>query len=82
LGGFIGSTDNGNHHAKFVQDDGRKSTPKQIQIGEEGRRLFSESCEENPREEDPIPDRRFCIRSISTAARSTSLGIVNWAMSA
>jgi hypothetical protein len=68
LGGFIGSTNNGNHYAKTARDDGRKPTRKKTQTGEEGRRVFSESFEENPREEDPIPDRQFCIRSISTVA--------------
>jgi len=68
LGGFIGSTGNENHYAKTARDDGRKPTRKKTQTGEEGRRVFSESFEENPREEDPIPDRQFCIRSISTVA--------------
>jgi hypothetical protein len=68
LGGFIGSTNNGNHYAKTAPDDGRKSNRKKTQTGEEERRVFSESFEENPREEDPIPDRQFCIRSISTVA--------------
>jgi hypothetical protein len=68
LGGFIGSTGNENHYAKTARDNGRKPTRKKTQTGEEGRRVFSESFEENPREEDPIPDRQFCIRSISTVA--------------
>jgi hypothetical protein len=68
LGGFIGSTNNGNHYAKTARDDGRKSNPKKTQIGEEGRKDFREPFEENPGEEDPIPERQFCIRSILTVA--------------
>jgi hypothetical protein len=75
LGGFIGSTGNENHYAKPARDDGRKPNPKKTQIGEEGKRVFSESFEENPREEDPIPDRQFCIRSISTVARKGFNGL-------
>jgi len=37
---------------------------KNGQRGEEGRRVFSESFEENPLEEDPILNRQFCIHSI------------------
>jgi hypothetical protein len=68
LGGFIGSRNDGNHYAKTARDDERKSTPKKIQIGEEGRRDFSESCEENPTARRSIPNRQFCIRSTSTVA--------------
>jgi hypothetical protein len=32
---------------------------KKNQDGEEGRKDLSESCEENPPEEDPIPNRRI-----------------------
>jgi hypothetical protein len=74
LGGFIGSTGNENHYAKTARDNGRKPTRKKTQTGEEGRRVFSESFEENPREEDPIPDRQFCIRSISTVADGFKTG--------
>jgi hypothetical protein len=66
LGGFIGSTNEGNHYAKTAPEDGRKITPKKIQTAEEGRRIVSEAWEENPKEEDPLPDRHFCIRSVST----------------
>ena len=39
---------------------GRKSRRKKTQKGEEGRRLFSESFEENAAEEDPFLNRPFC----------------------
>jgi hypothetical protein len=41
---------------------------KKNQDGEEGRRIFSESVEENPPEKDPILNRPFCIHSISPVA--------------
>jgi hypothetical protein len=68
LGGFIGSTGNRNQYAQPARDDERKPNQKKTQIGEEERIDFSESSEENPKEEDPIPDRQFCIRFISPAA--------------
>ena len=43
-------------------------TRKKTQDGEEGRRFFSESFEENPPEEDPILNRQFCVRSVSALA--------------
>ena len=46
----------------------KKIHPKKTQTAEEGRRVISECGEENPREEDTIPDRQFCIRSRSTVA--------------
>jgi hypothetical protein len=45
LGGFIGSTNDGNHYGRNEPDDGRKTTPKKIQTAEEGRRFVSESWE-------------------------------------
>jgi hypothetical protein len=68
LGGFIGSKVKRNQYRKAEPDDGRKSSRKKTQSGEEGRRVFSESFEENPKEEDPIPGYPFCIRSISPVA--------------
>jgi hypothetical protein len=68
LGGFIGSNIKRNQYRKTSRADGRKSSRKKIQNGEEGRRDLSESLEENPGEEDPVSDRQFCIHSISTAA--------------
>jgi hypothetical protein len=47
---------------------GRKSSRKKNQNGEEGRRIFSESFEENPTEEDPVLNRPVCIHSISPMA--------------
>lgn len=45
---------------------GEEDTPKKSQGGEEGRRVFSESLEEHPpEEEESIPDRQFCIHSVS-----------------
>ena len=41
-------------------EGGRKSRRKKTQNGEEGRRLFSESFEENTDEEDPFLNRPFC----------------------
>jgi hypothetical protein len=35
---------------------------------EEGRRIFGESVEENPTEEDPVLNRPVCIHSISPVA--------------
>jgi hypothetical protein len=51
--------------------NGRKSSRKKSQGGEEGRRIFSESVEENPLEEDPVLNRPFCIHSISPLAPGT-----------
>jgi hypothetical protein len=51
-----------------VPRNGRKSSRKKSQTGEEGRRIFSESVEENPLEEDPILNRQVCIHSISPVA--------------
>src|SRR5208283_2808109 len=50
---------------KPVPKNGRKSSRKKNQTREEGRRIFSESVEENPAEEDPILNRPYCIHSIS-----------------
>jgi hypothetical protein len=47
LGGFIGSTNNGNLYAKTAGDDGRKPTPKKTQTRKEGRKVSRESLEEN-----------------------------------
>jgi hypothetical protein len=83
LGGFIGSRNDGNHYAKTARDDERKSTPKKIQIGEEGRRVFSESLEEKPAGRRSIPNRQFCIRSISTMTGywdTRSAGREKWAV--
>jgi hypothetical protein len=64
-GGFIGSKLKRNQYRKPEPKNGRKSSRKKNQRGEEGRRIFSESVEENPTEEDPILNRPFCIHSIS-----------------
>jgi len=45
-----------------------ENSRKKNQRREEGIRVFSESSEEKRREEDPVPDRPFCIHSISTVA--------------
>jgi hypothetical protein len=63
-GGFIGSKIKRNQYGKTERTGGRKSSRKKNQSGEEGRRIFSESVEENPLEEDPILNRQFCIHSI------------------
>jgi hypothetical protein len=68
-GGFIGSKIKRNQYRKPARTRGRKSSRKKTQSGEEGRRVFSESFEENPPEEDPILNRQFCIHSISPLAR-------------
>ena len=47
--------------------------PKKSHQGEEGRRVFSESGEENPGEEDPLPGRQFCIHSVSTMTHARQL---------
>jgi hypothetical protein len=60
--------DKRNQHRKTEGNRGRKSSRKKSQKDEEGRRVFSESLEENPAEEDPILNRHFCGRSISPAA--------------
>jgi len=59
-----------NQYRKPASNNGRKSSRKKSQSGEEGRRIFSESFEENPSEEDPILNRPFCIHSISPVAKS------------
>jgi hypothetical protein len=69
-GGFIGSKLKRNQYRKPEPKNGRKSSRKKSQNGEEGRRIFSESFEENPLEEDPILNRRICIHSISPLTRS------------
>jgi hypothetical protein len=58
LGGFIGSKIRRNQYRKTPPAGGRKSNRKKIQTGEEGRRVFSKSFEENPREEDPTSNRQ------------------------
>jgi hypothetical protein len=58
----------GNQYRKPEPKNGRKSSRKKSQSGEEGRRIFSESVEEYPTEEDPILNRRYCIHSISPLA--------------
>jgi transposase len=68
LGGFIGSKLKRNHYRKTQRTAGRKSSRNKTQTGEEGRRVFSKPFEENSTEEDPIPDRQFCIHSILTVA--------------
>jgi hypothetical protein len=67
-GGFIGSKIKRNQYRNPEPKNGRKSSRKKSQSGEEGRRIFSESVEENPTEEDPILNRPFCIHSISPLA--------------
>jgi hypothetical protein len=74
LGGFIGSKVKRNQYRKAEPNDGTKSSRKKTQAGEEGRRVFSESFEENPKEEDPIPGYPFCIRSISPVADRGNAG--------
>jgi hypothetical protein len=69
LGGFIGSKIKRNQYQTTERNGQRKSSRKKAQSGEEGRRFFSESPEENPAEEDPISDRQFCIHSTSLLAR-------------
>jgi hypothetical protein len=69
LGGFIGSNIKRNQYRKSRRADGRKSNRKKTHNDEEERRDFTESFEENPREEDPVLDRQFCIHSISTVAK-------------
>jgi len=64
-GGFIGSKMKRNQYRKPEPKNGRKSSRKKNQTREEGRRIFSESVEENPTEEDPVLNRPFCIHSIS-----------------
>jgi hypothetical protein len=69
-GGFIGSKLKRNQYGKTERNGGRKSSRKKSHSGEEGRRIFSESVEENPTEEDPILNRPICIHSISPVAES------------
>jgi hypothetical protein len=57
-----------NQYRKPGLKNGRKSSRKKNQTGEEGRRIFSKSVEENPLEEDPVLNRPFCIHSISPVA--------------
>jgi len=59
-----------NQYRKPEPKNGRKSSRKKSQSGEEGRRIFSESVEENPREEDPVLNRPVCIHSTSPLASS------------
>ncbi len=47
----------------------RKPRPKKTQNREEGRKVYSECAEENSAEEDPVPDRQFCITWLSPVAR-------------
>jgi hypothetical protein len=75
LGGFIGSKLKRNHYRKTQRTAGRKSSRNKTQTGEEGRRVFSKPFEENSTEEDPIPDRQFCIHSILTVATLPHSGL-------
>src|ERR1022692_2850042 len=68
-GDFIGSKIKRNQYRKPERNGGTKSSRKKSQTGEEGRRIFSESVEENPTEEDPVLNRPVCIHSISPVAR-------------
>ena len=52
-------------------EEGRKSRRKKTQKGEEGRRLFIESFEENAEEEDPFLNRLFCGNLNSPLANSS-----------
>jgi hypothetical protein len=65
-----------NQYRKPEPKNGRKSSRKKSQSGEEGRRIFSESLEENPLEEDPILNRPFCIHSTSPVALSKAPGTI------
>ena len=65
-----------NQYRKAGAKNGRKSSRKKSQTGEEGRKIFSESVEENPLEEDPILNRQVCIHSISPVAVPCTRGIV------
>jgi hypothetical protein len=67
-GGFIGSKIERNQYRKPERNGGIKSSRKKNQSGEEGRRIFSESVEENALEEDPVLNRPVCIHSISPLA--------------
>src|SRR5208283_3187924 len=67
-GGFIVSKIKRNQYRKPGRNGGTKSSRKKNQNREEGRRIFSESVEENPTEEDLILNRPFCIHSISPLA--------------
>jgi hypothetical protein len=69
-GDFIGSKIKRNQYRKPERNGGTKSSRKKSQTGEEGRRIFSESVEENPTEEDPVLNRPVCIHSISPVARA------------
>src|SRR5260370_27645270 len=67
----MGSKVKRNHYRKPLRRSGRKSTRKKTQNGEEGRRIFRGSCQENPAEEDPISYRQCCVHSISASASTT-----------
>jgi hypothetical protein len=54
--------------SESVRAGRKKIHCKKTQRSEEGRRVLSESGEENPGEEDPLPARQFCICSVSTVA--------------
>jgi hypothetical protein len=58
-GGFIGPKVKRNQAGKGKGTRGRKSSPKNNQNGEEGRKTFSESSEEDPPEEDPFSTAGF-----------------------
>jgi hypothetical protein len=49
-------------------EEREKIQPQVNQMGDEGRRIFIESVEENPTGEDPILNRPVCIHSISPVA--------------
>jgi len=59
---------------------GEETELKKSQPGEEGRRDLSELLEENPPEEDPVPDRQFCIHSVSPLTKAGKLTF--WTFSA
>ena len=67
-GSFIGPKIKRNQTRKRKRTKGRKSNRKKSQNGEEGRKLFNESCEEKLPEENPILNRQVCIHSISPLA--------------
>ena len=67
-GGFIAAQNQGDPRRKTRQIARRHAGRKKTQIGEEGRRAFSEASQEDTREEDPMPDRHQCIHSISLVA--------------
>jgi hypothetical protein len=67
----VATTSSSEYNRVLAFNDGRKSSRKKTQTREEGRRVFSESFEEHPREEDPLSARPFCIRLISPVAMAT-----------